>query len=254
MEEAREYALVILAMGLDCLITVEESGYLIHGEDGFVAAVEEEFRLYAEEQELPSAPETVTVFGSGVNLALIWVSLLLFCFALQLQHAGEVDTYLGSSLGIWEEGQWYRAFTSLFMHADLEHLMGNAAFGIVFGIFVANSFGPLRGWGLILLSGFLGNLFSTGLHYPDERYSLGASTAVFGALGLLVGSGLHLAWRERSFRKGIRAFTPLLAGLTIFGMTGIGGVGTDNLAHLTGMASGVLLGLPMAHLLVRKAA
>ena len=35
-EEAQEYALVVLAMRLDCLITVEEEGcYLVHGDKAF---------------------------------------------------------------------------------------------------------------------------------------------------------------------------------------------------------------------------
>lgn len=50
-QEAQEYALVILAMRLDCLITVEEEGgYLVHGEEKFVEAIREEFRLYREEK------------------------------------------------------------------------------------------------------------------------------------------------------------------------------------------------------------
>ena len=51
----------------------------------------------------------------------------------------------------------------------------------------------------------------------------------------------------------MRSFTPLLAGLTIFGINGIGGPGIDTLAHLTGMVSGIFLGFPAAYLLARKA-
>ena len=252
-QEAREYALVVLAMGLDCLIKVEENGYLIHGEEAFSEAIREEFRLYQEEQVYRPTPATVPIFGSGVELALVWVGILLFCFTRQIQYP-EVETkYFSSSLGIVTDGEWYRAFTSLFLHGDMPHLLGNAAFGSVFGILVSNSFGPLRGWGLIMLSGFIGNLLNIFIRFPESYFGLGASTAVFGALGLLVGSGLDVAWRERSFRKGVRAFTPLLAGLIIFGMHGIGGPGIDTLAHLTGMVSGISLGLPAAHLLARKA-
>jgi len=44
-----------------------------------------------------------------------------------------------------------------------------------------------------------------------------------------------------------------MAGLMIFTMNGIGGVGTDTLAHITGMFFGLLLGIPVAHYFVRKA-
>lgn len=251
--EAQEHCLVVLAMNLDCLITVEEDGYAVHAEEAFVEAIHEEFRLYREEQSARPVAAVIPIFGSGVELALVWIGVLLFCFTQQLQHPLVEDQYMNSSIEVIGEGEWYRSFTALFLHSDMEHLAGNAVFGFIFGILVANSFGPLRGWGLIFLSGFLGNVLNAWLNFPDPFRSLGASTAVFGALGLLVGTGLEVSWRERSFRKGVRAFTPLLAGLVIFGLNGIGGPGIDNMAHVTGMLFGVLLGLPVAHLLARKA-
>lgn len=253
-EEAQEYALVVLAMRLDCLITIEEEGgYLVHGDEAFEEAIREEFQLYREEQVYQPSPVAIPIFGSGVELALLWIGTLLFCFTRQIQYPEVEIKYLSSTLGIVIEGEWYRAFTALFLHADMPHLLGNAAFGSVFGIFVANSFGPLRGWGLIILSGFIGNLLNVFIRFPESYFGLGASTAVFGALGLLVGSGLDVAWRERSFRKGLRSFTPLLAGFMIFGINGIGGPGIDTLAHLTGMVSGIFLGFPTAYLLARNA-
>jgi membrane associated rhomboid family serine protease len=254
LESAREYVLVVLAMNLDCLITVEEFGYQIHGEAAFAEAIREEFRLYQAEQEERVEPAAIPVpiFGSGVNLALVWISTLLVCLAQQLESSAVTERFLSDSIRIREHGEYYRAFTALFLHADLEHLLGNAVFGTLFGVFAANSFGPWRGWGLILASGFLGNLLSVALQSPDHVRALGASTAVFGALGLLVGSGLAEFWRIRSHRPGIRILGPLLAGVMIFTMNGIGKPGTDTLAHLTGMACGVALGLPVAAMLSRR--
>lgn len=250
---AQEHALVVLAMNLDCLITVDEEGYLIHADEAFLVAIREEFKLYAEEQAEVREPAHVPVFGSGVEWALAWIVTLLVCFSRQLENAALDDRFMNSSLEVIGNGEIYRPLTSLFLHADFEHLMGNAIFGLIFGIFVANSFRPHLGWGLILLSGFLGNLLNAWIHYPDPFRSLGTSTAVFGALGLLVASGLSVAWDERSYRKGIRAFTPLLAGAMIFTMNGIGGPGVDTLAHITGMLFGILLGFPVAQVLAKKA-
>jgi membrane associated rhomboid family serine protease len=254
LADAQEHALVVLAMNLDCLITVDEAGYVIHAEEAFSGAVREEFRLYAEEQKMKPEPVAIPIFGSGVELALVWIGILLFCFAKQLEHPAVTENFLSSSERVLVHGEFYRPFTSLFLHADLEHLMGNALFGLIFGLFVANSFGPLLGWALILLSGALGNFLNVWLHFPDPFRSLGASTAVFGSLGLLVGAGLSAAWRAKSYRKGLQAFAPLFAGIMIFSMSGIGGPGTDTMAHITGMLFGICLGLPMAHLLARKAA
>ena len=252
LEEAREYALVLLAMNLDCLITVGEGYYLIHGQEGLVEEIRAEFRLYAEEQKFQPTPVAILIFGSGLELALIWVILLFLCFTRQLQDPEIEGQFLSSSFGVMKDGEWYRAFTSLFLHGDMHHLLSNAVFGSIFGVLVANSFGPIKGWVLILLSGFLGNLLNIFIRFPEPYLGLGASTAVFGALGLLIGAGLNVAWEERSFRKGLRAFTPLLAGLIIFGLTGVGGPGIDSLAHLTGMLAGIAPGFLVAHLLARK--
>jgi membrane associated rhomboid family serine protease len=252
LESAREYALVVLAMNLDCLITVHEGGYVIHGEEAFQEAIREEFRLYTEEQKTVPDDPAIPVFSSGINLALIWICAVLFCFGYQMENPGVEDRFLSSSIAIWEDGEYYRALTSLFLHADLEHAMGNVLFGTLFGVFVANSFGPLKGWGLVLASGFLGNLASMAIRYPDQALALGASTAVFGALGLLVGAGLQEVWRTRSLRRGLRTLGPFLAGLMIFSLNGIGDPGTDTLAHLTGMACGIILGLPVAFFLGRR--
>mgnify|MGYP005714804945 FL=1 len=133
-EEAQEYALVVLAMRLDCLITIEEEGgYLVHGDEAFEEAIREEFQLYREEQVYQPSPVAIPIFGSGVELALLWIGTLLFCFTRQIQYPEVEIKYLSSTLGIVTGGEWYRAFTALFLHADMPHLLGNAAFGSVFG-------------------------------------------------------------------------------------------------------------------------
>jgi membrane associated rhomboid family serine protease len=241
---ANDHALVILAMNLDCLITIENGGYQLYANGAFATAIHEEFRLYAEEQKFKPEPLHVPVFSSGLEIALVWVAAVFFCFISQQEDAGVTETYLNSSQGVVEGLELYRPFTALFLHGDFEHLLGNVVFGVIFFLLVSNSFGPLRGWVLVMLSGFLGNTLNVVIHHPDVFRSLGASTAVFGALGLLVGTGLDVAWRERSYRRGLQAFVPLLAGLMLFSIHGIGGPGTDVTAHLLGLFFGIALGFP----------
>ena len=242
--EANEHALVVLAMNLDCMIMIEGGGYQLYSNAAFTTAIQEEFRLYAEEQKHKPEPLHVPVFSSGLEIALVWVATVFFCFISQQEHAGVTERYLNSSLAVVDNLEIYRPFTALFLHGDLEHLMGNVVFGVIFFLLTSHSFGPLRGWVLILLSGFLGNTANALIHHPEVFRSLGASTAVFGALGLLVGTGLDMAWREKSYRKGLQAFVPLLAGLMLFSIHGIGGPGTDVMAHVLGLFFGIMLGLP----------
>lgn len=250
LNEAQEYALVVLAMNLDCLITADDGSFVIHTQSPFALAVTEEFNLYEKEQREAKTPQDLPVFGSGVELLLAWMVTLFFCFSMQSESSTFTDRYLNSSSAIMQNGEIYRAFTALFLHGDFEHLMGNLLYGSVFCLLVANSLGPWTGWGLILASGFLGNLTNAAIHHDVPFFSLGASTATFGALGLLVGVGLYQAWLERSVRSGIRTMVPLAIGVMLFSMFGIGstdsGSTTDVMAHVLGIGFGALLGAPFA--------
>lgn len=252
LQSAQEYALVILAMQLDCLITVEPIGYYLHADSNFHPAIQREFENYTEEQTSETASTTIPVFRSGLEVALIWITTLLVCHISKLEDPGVTEKYLNSSQAVIADFEYFRTFTALFLHADMAHLISNATFGLLFGLLVSTSYGPIRGWALIFLSGTLGNFLNAWFQYPAPFFSLGASTAVFGALGLLIGNGLHLAWQASSYRKGLRAFTPLLAGFMIFTFNGIGTPGTDTIAHLTGLFSGIAIGLLTTLIISRK--
>ncbi len=249
LEVARDHALVVLAMNLDCLITIDDDqSYLLHADPAFTLAIREEFRLYASEQAEQKDPPEIRVFTSGLELALLWVCALLYFFMKQDQDAEFTNRFLNSSVGVVQHHEFYRPFTALFLHADLEHLMGNVAFGLVFCIFVSHSLGPWTAWILILASGFIGNTINAIWNYPDPFLSLGASTATFGALGLLVGVGVHVAWLSRSYHESIRVFLPLAAGLILVSHLGLGGPEIDVWGHILGFFSGVALGIPASML------
>jgi rhomboid protease GluP len=95
------------------------------------------------------------------------------------------------------------------------------------------------GWTLLLLSGVLGNLLNILLR--GEHLSVGFSTAVFGAVGLL--SGLHMR-RGAGFGKGL--LLPLGAALSLLAFLGTEGERTDLGAHLWGLAAGLGLGAAFA--------
>ena len=251
LPEANEYALVVLAMNLDCWMRMEAGGrrYGLYAERAFLVAIEEEFRLYAAEQALPrdSRPE-IPLYRSGVELVLLWALVLVFVFMNQTETIE--NEFCSSSRGMFAHGEWYRAFTSLFLHTDLPHLIGNLLIGGTFCVFVAHTLGPVSGWVAILGCGTLGNIATSWIHYPDPHLSLGASTATFGALGLLVGASSSVAWQARSVRKLGGAVLPVIAGSILLGWFGAGGGDPDSrvdvLAHVMGFGVGMLLGLAMA--------
>ena len=83
-------------------------------------------------------------------------------------------------------GELWRVVTALTLHAGLVHLGGNLLCLLLLGQSVCVLYGTGFGWALILLSGIAGNATSLLFHGPYQ-VSVGASTAAFGALGILAG-------------------------------------------------------------------
>jgi membrane associated rhomboid family serine protease len=110
----------------------------------------------------------------------------------------------------------------------------------LFGSLVASAFGTGPGWLLILLSGILGNMASALLH-GSGYVSIGASTAVFGAIGLLVGKAIVRRHRQNEDRR--KAWLPLGGGLAFLAMLGATGQRVDLTAHFLGLCAGLLLGV-----------
>jgi membrane associated rhomboid family serine protease len=178
-----------------------------------------------------------------VELAILWITSLLVVFGMQGEDAGFTERFCNSSLAVIRDGEWWRPFTSLFLHGDLNHMIGNIGFGVIFCVLVAHTVGPVLGWVLILASGAIGNLLTAGIRYPEEFQSVGASTATFGALGILVGVGAQVAWQARSYRKLGASLVPVGAGVIMLGWFGAGGENTDVAAHVAGFGVGAVLGL-----------
>jgi membrane associated rhomboid family serine protease len=159
-----------------------------------------------------------------------------------------VDIAASSSKGLLERHEWWRPFTALFLHADVPHLLGNLLSGMFFGTMVARTIGPWRGWALILACGTAGNLITSLITWPESFVSIGASTAVFGALGILSGSGFIAMLRQRARLPWARIAAPVLAGVVLLGWLGGGreGGNTDVLGHVFGFASGLAAGVMVA--------
>jgi membrane associated rhomboid family serine protease len=85
---------------------------------------------------------------------------------------------------------WYvTAFTSMFMHGSIEHLLGNMVFLWIFGNNVEDAMGPVRYLAFYLLAGFAATALQTvvtlefGTDVDGTIPNLGASGAVSGVLG-----------------------------------------------------------------------
>ncbi len=241
--EASDHALVVLAMNLECWIFPGQGTYAVFADAAHAGAIRREYRLYEAEQSERREPADTPLFPAGMSLFSAWALVLLAVFLRQGRDPMLTDRFCNSSAAMVEGGEWWRPFTSLFLHADAAHLLGNVAIGGIFCVMVAKTLGAFRAWPLILLGGTLGNALNAWLRYPGGFESIGASTATFAALGILVGSSCRLAWRHRSYREFRPLLAPLLAGLLMLAWYGSGGENTDVAGHFLGWSSGVLLGV-----------
>jgi len=148
-----------------------------------------------------------------------------------------------------QAGEWWRAWTALTLHLDGPHLAANLGAGVWFGYLAARQLGVGTAWFLTVTGAALANL-AEGLSGPPEHAAVGASTAVFTALGLMSA----YSWRERFHlpQHWGRRWAPLVAGVVLLGWTGSAGEGTDLVAHVAGFAVGLALGVAAAAAAARR--
>jgi membrane associated rhomboid family serine protease len=144
----------------------------------------------------------------------------------------------GADSGAILNGEVYRCVTALLFHSDWGHLLANA-FGLaVFGTVAAMHSGWGMGWLMILATGAVGNLLNAAW-YAGNHVSIGASTAVFGAVGLC--SAMTFIARMRRSQRTWRDWLPIGAGMALLAFLGAS-PRTDLLAHLFGFGVGILIG------------
>jgi membrane associated rhomboid family serine protease len=136
-------------------------------------------------------------------------------------------------------GEVWRTVTALTLHADLAHVLSNAIACLVFITAVAWWLGPGVGTWLVLLAGAGGNALTALAHGPSS-VSVGASTAIFGALGIL--AARQFVARRRGRASGHKGWVVIAASLALLGMLGTA-PGSDVLAHVFGLLVGGILGI-----------
>lgn len=202
-----------------------------------------ELRLYDEENppQRPVAPATYRYKNAVPGVVAYVATILVFAwlswtsaFTQDWLAAGRIDGVLVRA------GEWWRSLTALTMHSGFRHLAGNLVFGAFFGLLAGRLLGSGVAWAAAVATAAMGNLLNTYLLETTHR-AIGASTAVFAALGLTAG----FVWRAKlmaqdrwSYRIG-----PIVGGLALLMYTGTGDEKTDIGAHLMGFACGFVGGV-----------
>lgn len=151
--------------------------------------------------------------------------------ARSLLRLGALQPYLIAG------GEWWRLFTSMFLHAGLLHILFNGYALMMFGSMVERLFGTRRFLVLFVVTGLLAGV-TTYAFGPLDSVGVGASGAIFGIFGAFIAYNL----RRRSTVQGMAslrwAFTMLLLNAFLaFSFRAI-----DWRAHLGGLVAGVIAG------------
>ena len=132
-------------------------------------------------------------------------------------------------------GYYYQLLTSMFVHADLAHIVGNMLFLFIFGLRGEEMFSLPEYLSIYFLGGLTGNLLSL-LLLPSTTISVGASGAIFAMFGAAI------IYARRSFRQSIIGAL-IYAFFLLFLSSGIG---VNNFAHLGGLVTGLVIGYVLA--------
>jgi membrane associated rhomboid family serine protease len=242
-----ELALVLTARGVPYQRQPGISGWELWVQIADAPAAATELTLYRHENARAVGTKPLDEVDEGragvlcyvVTLLAVFVALHVDLFDRDWLGAGrlEADSLL--------RGEWWRAITALTLHVELAHLGGNLAFGAFFGYFVGRYLGHGVGWFAVLLAAGGANVLNAWVQSPAHR-SIGASTAVFAALGLLMAYIWRRGyWRGTPWRARI---APIVAGIGLLAFTGTAGENTDLGAHLFGFIAGIVFGVALAHL------
>lgn len=156
-----------------------------------------------------------------------------------LQHGAMYVPYL------IKNGEYYRLFTSMFLHFGYDHLFNNMVVLVAMGWNLELEIGKIKFLIVYFVSGLAGNILSAWLDIltGSMAVSAGASGAIFGIIGAL----LYVAIRNRG-RIGEISGKGLVFMVVLTLYYGFTSGGVDNMAHIGGLAAGFLMGV----LLYRK--
>lgn len=253
--EGFEHGLVVLAMGLPYWLGETPEGFRLFVAPEAAEAARGQLAMFDRENAGWPPPRVREAepagaagrFAAGLFVASCWALAEFAAYAAQGRSPELVEAGALDARAVFADGEWWRAATALFLHADAGHLVSNLAGGVFLFATVFALFGRVRGAALLALAATAGNLAAAAIHFPGGYRSIGASTAVFAGLGLLTGRAVRRMASRSAGAVGRRAgwrtmFVPLAAGLTVLGLFGAGDARVDVLAHATGFAAGLLAG------------
>lgn len=175
---------------------------------------------------------------------LLGINVLLFMYYFRLSTLDQYRFLLdwGKVNEFIRDGEYYRLFTSMFLHLNLTHIVFNGYALYVLGRDVESLFGTARFAVIYFLGGLSGSLAS---FVFTDALAVGASGAIFAIFGAEMvyfyhHRKLHGAWGRRHLQQLVFLMV-LNLGLGFFSTTGATEFRIDNAGHIGGLVGGVVL-------------
>lgn len=178
---------------------------------------------------------------SQLSATLILIIINAVVYLAETTSGGTTNTRTALRFGALytpyvDRGQWWRLFTSMFLHFGIVHIISNMYALYSLGTSVEYMFGSGRFLFIYLFSGFCGNLFTYLVEKQTRHYSVsaGASGAIFGLMGVY----LMLALLPQ-----FRSYVPVRSVLVNLGINLVVGLTNRQInmkAHLGGLFGGMI--------------
>jgi rhomboid protease GluP len=184
--------------------------------------------------KLSRAPATV---GLLVIIAIVFIFEMLSGASSDENKLIEMGATLPWVL---EHRQYWRIFTSMFLHANLLHWAANSWALYQLGTLYEVMFGTPRFLFIYFVTGACASIASS-MKLPPNGTSVGASGAVLGILGAFIFSIRRSPqWRHEPWTRGLLGQLVFWALLNV--ALGFKIKEIDNVAHIAGLVAGLLLG------------
>ena len=168
----------------------------------------------------------------AVNMAVYVLTSILSWNFVEMDYR-VVSQYGQFNLFVFN-GWYWQLFTSMFVHANIVHLIGNMIFLLIFGLRAEGLFKIQEYLAVYFVSGVAGNLLT--LLFGPNMISAGASGAIFGLFGACT------IFVRQEFGQSI--ISVLIYAFFLLMMST--GPNVNNLAHLGGLVVGLLIGYFLA--------
>ena len=153
---------------------------------------------------------------------------------------GDVVYDIGSIsvLDVIKKQEYYRMISCMFLHAGIDHILGNMLFVIVLGDMLEQAIGHVRFGVIYLLTGIGGSICSMLLELATGQYysTVGASGAVCGIMGALL---VIVILNQGNY--GLISLKRMLLAIVYMIYTGLQSPMVNNAAHIGGLLSGVFI-------------